>query len=40
MNYNIIYKTIKDFHFLQNKLFILHHSGLQQLYKNMNKTGI
>lgn len=35
-----IYKTINDFHFLQkNKLFTLHHSGLQQLYKNMNKTG-
>ena len=32
-----VYKTIKDFHFLQkNKLFTLHHSGLQELYKKHN----
>ena len=29
-----IYKLLKDFHFLQkNKIFTLHHSGLQELYK-------
>jgi|SaaInlV_150m_DNA_4_1039716.scaffolds.fasta_scaffold01305_2 hypothetical protein len=32
-----VYKTINDFHFLQkNKLFTLHHSGLQELYKKHN----